>query len=197
MKILFFIIPLISSFSFKKNGFSAKYIPNKNPELDLKLLASSQALRISKSWMQNIIEDYLDYTNFTFENQLENKSCSMITDFHILDSINSLEKIIKENDINDLFFFAWIPETIYSYEQVLFLIVAENCTSKFKIKLLVQSPFWNPSQIESVHLKNSLEEISLHYGFINIDLEFLYKHDLRTKMVWSSMNLNKIKKLDK
>tara|TARA_B100000524_G_scaffold335498_1_gene224743 strand:+ start:1168 stop:1761 length:594 start_codon:yes stop_codon:yes gene_type:complete len=196
MKILFFIIPLISSFSFKKNGFSAKYIPNKKPELDLKLLASSQALRISKSWMQNIIEDYLDYTNFTFENQLENKSCSMITDFHILDSINSLEKIIKENDINDLFFFAWIPETIYSYEQVLFLIVAENCTSKFKIKLLVQSPFWNPSQIESVHLKNSLEEISLHYGFINIDLEFLYKHDLRTKMVWSSMNLNKIKKLD-
>tara|TARA_Y100000991_G_scaffold211734_1_gene194730 strand:+ start:439 stop:1032 length:594 start_codon:yes stop_codon:yes gene_type:complete len=196
MKILFFIIPLISSFSFKKNGFSAKYIPNKKPELDLKLLASSQALRISKSWMQNIIEDYLDYTNFTFENQLENKSCSMITDFHILDSINSLEKIIKENDINDLFFFAWIPETIYSYEQVLFLIVAENCTSKFKIKLLVQSPFWNPSQIESVHLKNSLEEISLHYGFINIDLEFLYKHDLRTKMVWSTMNLNKIKKLD-
>lgn len=198
MKILYFIIPVISSFSFKKNGFNTKYIPNKNPELDIKLLASSQALRISKYWMQNIIEDYLDldYKNFNFENKLENKSCSMITDFHILDSINSLEKIIKEDDISNLFFFAWMPESIYSYKQVLFLIVAENCESKFKIKLLVQSPFWNPSQIESVHLKNSLEEISLHYGFINIDLEFLFKHDLRTKLSWSTMNLNKIKKSD-
>ena len=194
MKILIFMIPTIMSFSFNKNNFSAKYIPNKKPELDLKLIASSQALIISKSWMQNIIQDYLDYKNFNFENQLENKSCTMITDFNILDSINSLEKIIKEDDKDDLFFFAWVPKTIYSYEQVLFLIVAENCTNKFKIKLLVQSPFWNPSQIESINLKNSLEEISLHYGFVNIDLDFLYKHDLRIKMVWSFMNLNKIKK---
>lgn len=191
MKILFFIIPLISSFSFKKNEYNAKYIPNKNPELDLKLLTSSQALGISKSWMQNIIEDNIDYKNFNIDNQLENKSYSMITDFYILDSINSLEKIIIEDNYNNLFF-AWVPETKLSYHPVLFLIVAENCTNEFKIKMLVQSPFWSPSQIESVHLKNSLTEISILFGFANIDLEFLYKHDLRIKLAWSSWNLNKI-----
>ncbi len=191
MKILIFMIPTIMSFSFKKNGFNTKYIPNKKPELDLELLAPSQALRISKSWMQNIIEDYIDCKNINFGDKLENKSYPMITDFHILDSINSLEKIIIEDNVNDLFF-AWIPETELSYHQVLFLIVAENCTSEFKIKMLVQSPFWSPSQIESVHLKNSLTEISILYGFANIDLEFLYKHDLRTKLAWSTWNLNKI-----
>ena len=191
MKILIFMIPAIMSFSFKKNGFNTKYIPNKKPELDLELLAPSQALRISKSWMQNIIEDYIDCKNINFGDKLENKSYPMITDFHILDSINSLEKIIIEDNVNDLFF-AWIPETELNYHQVLFLIVAENCTSEFKIKMLVQSPFWSPSQIESVHLKNSLTEISILYGFANVDLEFLYKHDLRTKLAWSTWNLNKI-----
>lgn len=188
MKLILFMIPTVLSFSYKMNGKN-KYLPNiKKPSSDLKLISSSQATLISTKWMQNIVEDYLNYKHLDFENVVEKKIDPLTSDFHILDSINSLENIVNEKNKDDIFL-AWIPKPSSSYEQVLFLIVVECGNKDMKIKMLVQSPMWDPIQIPTLYLKNSIEEMSIDYGFDKINFDYLYQHDIRTKLAWSTWNL--------
>ena len=181
MKLIFFMIPSVLSFNIKMTLRNIKYIPNiKKPSNDLKLIDSKQASLTSRKWMQIIVED--------FEESIKNKSDPLISNFHILDSINSLEDIISENNKDDMFL-AWIPKPTLSYEEILFIIVTTCCDDTMDIKMIVQSPKWDPIQIPTLYLKKSLEDLSINYGFNKINFDYLYKHDLRSKLAWSTWNL--------
>lgn len=189
MKLIFFMIPSALSFSIRMSLNNIKYTPNiKKPSDDLKLIDSRQASLTSRKWMQNIVEEYLNYKHLDFEEAIKNKSDPLIGDFHILDSINSLEDIISENNKDDIFL-AWIPKPTLSYEEILFIIVATCCDDTMDIKMIVQSPKWDPIQIPTLYLKSSLEDLSVNFGFNKINFDYLYKHDLRSKLAWSTWNL--------
>ena len=54
----------------------------------------------------------------------------------------------------------------------MFIIVVTCCDDTMDIKMIVQSPKWDPIQIPTLYLKNSLEDLSINYGFnkINFDI---------------------------
>ena len=70
-----------------------------------------------------------------------------------------------------------------------FNIVFEYEIKEFVIKHLVQSPFWDPIQIDSNELKKALIEQNKLNNCTSINLEYLYDNDLRYKLAWAVWNL--------
>ena len=81
---------------------------------------------------------------------------------------------------------AWVPKCIYGSKDVLFIVVCENVDTRCVIKQVIQSPFWSSEQIESNELKLTLEA----FANSKLDLDYLYKHDLRYKLAWATWNLS-------
>ena len=59
-----------------------------------------------------------------------------------------------------------------------------------KLNILIQAPTWNPSQIPSEDLKNSLEDLSQRAFDKDLDLSVLYKSNLRYKLAWEDWSKN-------
>ena len=84
-----------------------------------------------------------------------------------------------------------MPKEEHGRNDVLFIIVAYILAEKqeFVIRHLVQSPFWDPSQIDSNELKIALEDQNCKNNCTTINLEYLYENDLRYKLAWAVWNL--------
>ena len=209
MKISFFTPIILVSFVFglnpKKlpNGKSYKYIANKlSPSNDLKVIEPSQAAIISRNWLQNIIADMFSSTNQKrLKDDFNDNNLVNYDDLHIVTNINKLESYIhssyeekfknKKKDIL-LLFLAWMPESTHGRKDALFIIVVEIDSQKkeFIIRHLVQSPFWEPSQIDSNELRLALENQNEKQNCTTINLDYLYENDLRYKLAWATWNLN-------
>lgn len=189
--ILYQLILTISLQNHNPNPNYRKYIPNINPDNDLYKISSSQASVISKEWLENIIID-------TFSNhnkkgsvlRLSNKLLE-IEDAHIVSSINQLEDYITNHRQETDIYLAWMPISIKKIKTPIFLIIAEidNINKLFIIKQLVQSPFWEPEQIDSNQLKIALTNYKIKFNCTGIDLNYLYEHDLRYKLAWATWHL--------
>ena len=59
-----------------------------------------------------------------------------------------------------------------------------------QIKMLIQSPSWNPSQIPSEDLKLSLEDLATKAFGKKLDLSQLYKNNERYKLAWKNWEKN-------
>ncbi len=204
---MFFIFLLDYTFSLTPkrlpNGKPFKYTSNKySPSSDLKVIKPSQAALISRNWLQNIIAHMFSSQNQKKINNgfIENDIFDY-DDLHIVTNINKLETYIhdgyekkfkdKKKYLSRLFL-AWMPESIHGSKDALFIIVVEinSETKEFIICHLVQSPFWDPSQIDSNELKLALENQNEKQNCTTINLEYLYENDLRYKLAWATWNLN-------
>ena len=185
------------------NGKQYKYTSNKySPSSDLKVIKPSQAALISRNWLQNIVAHMFSSHNqkklnrgFSENNMFE------YDDLHIITNINKLESYIhdsyeekfkmKKNFLSRIFL-AWMPESLHGTKDALFIIVVEinSETKEFIICHLVQSPFWDPAQIDSNELKVALENQNEKQNCTTINLEYLYENDLRYKLAWATWNLN-------
>ena len=158
------------------SGKSRKYSPNKiSPYEDLKSISASEASFISRHWLNNIIQS----TKINHE------------DISVIDNINKLEEHIQyvfsnHEEVSNVYF-AWIPEGGYM-KDILFLIVLEVREDRNILKLIIQSPFWDSSQINSKYLLKSLEDFS-KISNRNLDLYEFYEDNIRFKLEWYNLNL--------
>lgn len=198
VSILYFIPSICLNPKRLPNGKMYKYIPNKHsPSNDLRIITSGQASLITKNWLENIVVDVFNRENKNLqENKFSKTSIFDYDDLHIVTNINQLEKYIQEsyqksNNNKKTLFLSWMPKEEHGRNDVLFIIVAYILVDKqeFVIRHLVQSPFWDPAQIDSNELKLALEDQNCKNNCTTINLEYLYENDLRYKLAWAVWNL--------
>ena len=181
------------------NGKPYKYTANQEDRTsDLKVIKPGQASLISRNWLENIVVDVFNRENKRLINQ--DFSATGMYDYdelHIVTTINRLETYIQESyqlkgKEKSYLFLSWMPKGVYGRTESLFIIVAEinKKDKEFIIKHLVQSPFWEPSQIDSNELRLALIEQNDRNNCTTINLEYLYDQDLRYKLAWATWNLN-------
>lgn len=200
---LFFILvsfPFIYTLNPKKlpNGKPLKYVANKqSPSSDLELISPTQASLITKNWMENIVVSVFNEENKKLqEKTFSSKNIFDYDDLHIVTNINQLEQYIQDSYTQSYtdkktLFLAWSPKEIHGQNNILFIIVAYILIQEreFVIRHLVQSPFWDPSQIDSNELKLALEDQNCKNNCTSINLDYLYENDLRYKLAWAVWNL--------
>ena len=167
------------------NGIKPPRMPNGNPRiyqssldltLDLKVITIQEASFISKHWLNNIID-------------ANGNSCK--EDVQIIDKINNLETYrqnlekLGTSSNNETMILAWIPKGVYN--DLLFIICCEvdRPNRDLYINLLIQSPFWDSSQIESIVLKESLEQLAKRTN-CTLNLDTLFASDSRYKLAWKN-----------
>ena len=180
------------------NGKIIKFQSNfKHPESDLKIITPGAASIISRNWLQNIVVDVFSKENSKMKNnQFSKTNIFDYDDLHIVTGINKLESYIQEsyekNEGKKSLFLAWSPRGEHGRTEVLFIIVVQIniLRREFIIRHLIQSPFWDPSQIDSNELKKALVAQNTLNNCTHINLEYLYDNDLRYKLAWAVWGLN-------
>ena len=200
-----FCLYSINALSPKKfpNGKIIKFHSNiMTPSKDLKVIDAGQASLISRNWLQNIMVEIMEtkpYIANELDNHFDNKNVFDFEGLHIISSINKLENYIQDSygknkvgQEKSNLFLAWTPKGEHGRTEVLFIIVVQIYVEKkeFVIKHLVQSPFWDPVQIDSTELKYALIDQNKKNNCTKINLDFLYDNDLRYKLAWAVWNLN-------
>ena len=173
----FFIVNVagLSPSSFPSGKHKTYNVNEYSRANDLTLLKQERTRFIAKHWENNILHDGMEIRN---------------EDQHILQRIDELYDIIDSNYQNDkrLMYISWSPLGVI-YE-ILFLVVAEiNIESEtFVIRLVLQSPFWEPRQIESRNLKYALEDLVDGLD-ITLVLTELYETDERIRLSWVTLGM--------
>jgi len=158
------------------SGSPRKYVANKlSPYEDLKSISPSEASFISRHWLNNIIQS----------------STIGKEDLSIVENINKLEEHIQHvfsnhEEVSNVYF-AWIPDGGYM-KDVLFLVVFQVHDDRNVLKLLIQSPFWDSSQINSKYLLKSLQDFC-DISCRELDLFEFYEDNIRFKLEWYNLNL--------
>ena len=188
-----FFLPLVFGLLPKKlpNGNSRKFIPNKyNPRNDLKLKNENSVSLITTNWVNNIVLHLVNNKKKYKNNILE------YDDLHIVTSINNMKKDIefidKENKNISLLYFSWEPECIQGFQESLFIVIAKLDLEKKIINIdnIIQSPFWDSEQIDSIYLKYSLIDQNDSINKTNISFIPLYQNNIRYKLSWETWYLD-------
>ena len=183
----FFFLPLVLGLLPKKlpNGKSRKFIPNKEQyRNDLKLKNKESVFLITKNWINNIASNLVNK-----ENILE------YDDSHIVTSINNMRKDIEimenENKNISLFYFSWEPKCVQGFQESLFIVIAKLDLDEKIIHIdnIIQSPFWDCDQIDSIYLKYSLIDQNKFINKTNISFNSLYQNNIRYKLAWETWYL--------
>jgi hypothetical protein len=151
--------------------YSIDPISRKN---DLNLLSPYKARFIARHWENNIMSSGKEI---------------MKEDVHIIRRIDELYKIIDDNNSN--IYMSWTPNGVT--KDVLFIIVGEinHTKNEFIITMVIQSPYWDTSQIESEHLKYALEELIGGIDDVTLDMTYLYTRDPRFRLSWLTARQNR------
>ena len=166
------------------NGKIKKYVSSEFRPQDIQVIGYAGASIISKNWLENIMAHMIHQEKKMKKDRSIHFGDN--NDLHIIVKINELENYIQEHRRPSDFYLAWIPKCVYGSKDVLFIVVCENVDTHCVIKQVIQSPFWSSEQIESNELKLTLEA----FANSKLDLDYLYKHDLRYKLAWATWNLN-------
>ena len=176
--ILFYNIFLLILFYPVDSLVNNLFIPNfASPRKDLIYLPKNQANFICKNWMANIL------LSFEINKNKDNFKTFKCDDFHILQSINRFNM-----NSNEKIHFGWKPESLHNNEQILFIVTVDFDMNKKMIYVddLVQSPFWNSNQIESIFLKNSLISYNHYINGTTINFDHLYEKYPRYQLAWEN-----------
>lgn len=167
--LFFYLYQCVNALQFMNNK---KFVPNKDKKKDIILMNKQNVNIIARNWLHSI--DVYCNIDINF-NKREELYASTV------DTINKFEGYIQEN--NKGIYLVWQPKNIMNrLEEPLFIIVCEKNNDTYTIKHLIQSPFWYCQYIDSVHLKNSLEE----YTNYNINLNPLYESDIKYRLSWKT-----------
>jgi len=177
--LIFFDILLISKSLAPKrlpNGKKRIFVPNfEKPELDLKILSVGETSIICKNWMSNILLSV----------PMKSKSSDKINcdDIHIISSIVNLNL-----DESDKLHFGWNPYCLQGFNEVLFIVSVklDKENKIMQIENLIQSPFWDSEQIESIFLKKSLISLNNSTNLTKICFDKLYLQYPRYQLAWEN-----------
>jgi hypothetical protein len=141
----------------------------KNPEKDVTKITSTEAIFVSRHWLDDILKSREIYPE----------------DKYIADNINALKQNIQNQYTNhkelDYEFLVWSPNGLTA--DVLFLIVIEIGEATNTLTMLIHSPFWDSNQISNVYLLRSLSSYSSAKGK-KLDIESFLNRNIRYKLCW-------------
>ncbi len=123
------------------------------------------------------------------DNNSSKKDRFEYNDLHIVNSINKLESYIQEMNTdsgNTILSIKWSPMGMHGRQEILFIVIfyLVNESNELIIKEIIQSPFWDPSQIDSKYLKQAIIEYSNNTNS-TVNFNYLYDNNLRYKLAWS------------
>ena len=170
----------------------------KIPRSDLIILEPKKASVVTTNWITNIIhhrsneviktEDINDYKNRDILNYDHLNVVAEITTLLNKETNLKYDKLINSTSL----LLGWYPEGNHGRNEILFIIYCKinSKIKELKILQLIQSPFWSPNSIESSYLKSSLEDLCKSIDNYSLNLEHLYRKDLRYRLAWSTWNLD-------
>ena len=87
---------------------------------------------------------------------------------------------------NTILSIKWSPMGMHGRQEILFIIIfyLVNKSNELIVKEIIQSPFWDPSQIDSKYLKQAIIEYSNNTNN-TVNFNYLYDNNLRYKLAWS------------
>ena len=172
-----FTITNIESLIIRSGNF--RYLPSVFPSNDIKLLNAEQTKIISNTWLQDIVKDIVS-------TKKQNNSSLLTEDIHLVTDINKLEPYFEDYNTSNKIFLGWAPKTKNKAEEIIYIIVAEHNTTNnhFNINHVVQSPYWDSNQIESIYLKIALLHVVNVKNFSALNLVNLYKNNIRHYLAW-------------
>ena len=145
-----------------------------NPELDIEKITSSAASFVSRHWLNNIVQP--------------KRICQ--EDKIIIEKINKLEQFMQDQFTHhrevDIEYLAWMPQGMSS--DILFLIVIEAKEDKHILRMLINSPFWESTQISTDCLLESLNSFSIIRGK-TLDIDSFLSNNIRYKLIWQDFKL--------
>ena len=150
------------------NGESKRFYPNKSsPREDLKSLQPKEAQLILKHWSNNI----------AVQPEINKE------DYHILKRINELNNFINLNTDPHYVYLIWCPSGVLQEVLFMVLVYSVHTPRTLLVSILIPSPFWDSSQIESIELKRSLEDLADRAN-MELELDYLYEKDTRFELAW-------------
>lgn len=201
MKSLYFflLISLINGLNIHQfpNGQPIKFkIDDANPRNDLKNIEQGSAKIISKYWLENIIVDIVNNRR-EIDAKFKKNNLFQYNQMHIINNINKLHSDAKymknSKTINktSILYLSWEPQGQHGKTEVLFLVVLKILLDKKEIivKQIVQSPFWDTENIQSIYLKKALEDITSENQHVKINFDHLYDTEPRYKLSWNNWEL--------
>ncbi len=151
------------------NGEVRRYVVNKEaPSSDLFAVERKEACIIAKHWMNNI----------AVQPEVPQE------DAHIVERIDRLCDFAESDEDERNVYLVWMPKGVM--RDVLFITII-NVGVHLTVCLLVPSPYWDSTQIDSHKLKEALHHLACESGY-SLDLTFLYKNDVRYKLAWSDVH---------
>jgi hypothetical protein len=196
-KIFFFFYLNISNIISLKpyqfpNGKWIKFKTNKkNLSNDLVLLEPLKASIISKNWLENImlevqIKRELNKDIVDINTIFDNNNLHIIT--HINTFENHLQDTFTEKNENEKYlYYGWFPYGNHGKKEILFIIILKLKinTNELIIQQLIQSPFWDSRNIDSIFLKKSLEHLNENMNNTILVYDYLYENNLRFNLYWN------------
>lgn len=157
------------------NNFGKKrwFHPNRKcPADDLKVISLAEASLITRYWLTNIMVDNIIHE----EDQV------------LVDKINKAEQYFQNqfselSKYNDLYL-AWVPKG--NVKEIVFIIISnvDHDNRKLVVNMLIPNPYWDSSQISTNELKKALICLTNETD-ATLDLDLVYKNDLRIKLDWT------------
>ena len=162
------------------SGNKKIFQPNKlERNKDLILGSPANINLLTKHWLNNILA-------CSKEIEPEDKYViKQIDDINEYIKGNTRKIYSKTNDCNmKNLYIAWCPKGYF--KEIIFIVVGDILLEErtYKVKYVLHSPFWDSTQIDSIHLKYALEDLINNIDEFKLDLSYLYENDERYKLSW-------------
>jgi hypothetical protein len=162
------------------SGNKKIFQPNKlERNRDLMLVSPANINLLTKHWLNNILA-------CSKEIEPEDKYViKQIDDINEYIKGNTRQIYSKTNDCNmKNLYIAWCPKGYF--KEIIFIVVGDILLEErtYKVKYVLHSPFWDSTQIDSIHLKYALEDLINNIDNFKLDLSYLYENDERYKLSW-------------
>ena len=167
MRFFLFIVSVCAALTPGKlpNGELRRYSANKqSPSSDLYAVQKNEACIVAQHWVNNIVA----------QPEVPHE------DAHIVERIEKLRHFAEANTDERYIYLLWMPKGVL--RDVLFIALV-RVDDDVTVSLLVPSPYWDSTQIGSHKLKRALQDLA-HKANQTLDLEALYRNDVRYKLSW-------------
>lgn len=149
------------------NGEVHRYTANQiSPSSDLMAVGQKEACFVAKHWMNNI----------------DAQVWVQPEDKHIVKRIHRFCEFVEQDNDPRNVYLIWVPKGVL--QNILFIILIHVNSNEVIPRFLVQSPFWDSSQIDSQFLKEALQHLA-EEAKKELNLETLYKNDPWYKLGWN------------
>lgn len=153
------------------SGGSRWYTPNPaRPSRDLEIVTASEASFINRQWLCDILEGGIPPE-----------------DVHVVEAINRFEQYLQDHS-SDVHM-VWTPSGCAKDVLSLTSLSFNDARDQISVRHIVQSPYWDPSQIDSMYLKAALTDLACQCA-ATVDFDPLYRSNDRYRLAWDQWPQN-------